>query len=136
MGYQLSWIGGRLTELTEAECWELLPSRPVGRIAFDDGADGLAVVPVNYVVSERTIHFRTAPHSTLGLRVRGQRVAFEVDDFDEYTMSGWNVLVRGHAEFLDPAEAADGPSPWPSGHRPLLVEITPGLVAGRRLLGS
>ncbi|MGL5809991.1 MAG: pyridoxamine 5'-phosphate oxidase family protein [Nocardioides sp.] len=140
MGYQLSWFGGRLTELTEAECWDLLSSRPVGRIAFDEGSAGLAVLPVNYVVGERTIRFRTAPQSTIGLHVRGRRVAFEVDEIDEYTRSGWSVLVRGRAEFVDqvgpPGRAGEAPSPWPSDYRPLLVEITPLLVTGRRLLAS
>ncbi|MET0526006.1 MAG: pyridoxamine 5'-phosphate oxidase family protein [Nocardioides sp.] len=132
-----SWSGGRLIELPEQECWELIASRPVGRVAFDDGA-GPTVLPVNHAVVAQAVRFRTAPHSALAAHLDGQRVAFEVDDVDEFHQSGWSVLVRGRARLLDRADSQDQeePAPWPAGQRPLLVEIETFSVTGRRLLAT
>ncbi len=65
-------------------------------------------------------------------------MAFEVDEFDDYTQSGWSVLVRGVASFVAADELArdEGlrPFPWADGVRTLIVRITPVSVSGRRLL--
>lgn len=132
------WTAGRLIELTTEECWELLASRPVGRVAYDDGA-GPVVLPVNHQVHDGTVRFRTAPHSTLAHRVHDHRVAFEIDDVEEFHSSGWSVLVRGRATLVDPdlrGDGDEGPTPWVEGNRPLIVEITPTEVTGRRLIGN
>jgi hypothetical protein len=133
-----AWIGGRLVELREDECWELLATRPVGRIAFDD-VDGIAVLPVNHEVREKTIVFRTSPHSTIARRVNGEPVTFQVDDIEEFHQSGWSVMFRGRADIADidlHGGAVDGPLPWPEGLRPVVVRIEPHRVTGRRLLGG
>ena len=138
MAHENIWTGGRLIELTTQECWELLASRPVGRIAYDDG-EGPVVLPVNHLVCDRTIRFRTAPHSTLARHVHGHRVAFQLDDVEEFHTSGWSVLVRGRASLADidlRGGGDDAPMPWVEGNRPLIVEITPSEVTGRRLLGN
>jgi nitroimidazol reductase NimA-like FMN-containing flavoprotein (pyridoxamine 5'-phosphate oxidase superfamily) len=132
-----TWNGGRLVELDETECWELLASRVVGRIGYDDGS-GPVVVPLNYQVLDGCIRVRTTPHSALGLHARDRRVAFEIDDVDNFHSSGWSVLVRGRASLvdLDVDVHADGPETWAAGNRPLLIEIDPEEVTGRRLLGT
>ena len=137
MSNAVSWAGGRLIEIPEHECWELLASRPVGRVAFDDGA-GPTVLPVNHAVVDEAVRFRTSPHSTLATHLAGQRVAFQLDDVDEFHQSGWSVLVRGRARLVDPVDepGGDEPAPWPAGQRPLLVEIEALSVTGRRLLAS
>src|SRR6266542_1937147 len=78
--------------LPPEECRELLDAKSVGRVAFD-GPDGPQVLPVNYVVLRRDIFFRTATGSTLANAMRGTRVAFEIDDVDEFLESGWSVLA-------------------------------------------
>jgi len=137
MSNAVSWSGGRLIEIPEPECWELLASRPVGRVAFDDGA-GPTVLPVNHAVVDEAVRFRTSPHSALATHLAGQRVAFQVDDVDEFHQSGWSVLVRGRARLVDNVVEHGGeePAPWPAGQRPLLVEIETFSVTGRRLLAS
>ena len=93
------WYPSHLTELSTEECYALLASRPVGRIAFvvDDAP---IVLPVNHAVDGDDIIFRTSPRTELGRRmIRGQ-VAFEVDDFDEFNQSGWSVLFQGSVEVL------------------------------------
>ncbi len=129
--------GGKLVDLDREECWSLLAARSVGRIAFDDG-DGPCVLPVNHAVSNETIRFKTSPYGALARAIEGQRVAYQVDDVDDFHSSGWSVLMRGRATLLDPSTwaAADDPDPWPEGQHPLLVEIEPSDVSGRRLMGS
>lgn len=131
------WFQGRLTELAEDECLELLAAKQVGRLALVD-PDGPLVVPVNYALHHGTVFFRTSPHTAVGRHARSAPVAFEVDDIDDFTQSGWSVLVRGRAEYVDPDDlptaAGEGPKPWPQGVRTLHVRIVPRSITGRRLL--
>ena len=129
------WYPSHLTELTTEECYELLASRPVGRIAFV--VDGSPIVlPVNHAVDGDDIVFRTSPRTELGRRMIRGRVAFEVDDFDEFNQSGWSVLFQGSVEYDDSDEVwpEDQSRPWAEGVRNLVVRIRPRLVTGRRLL--
>jgi nitroimidazol reductase NimA-like FMN-containing flavoprotein (pyridoxamine 5'-phosphate oxidase superfamily) len=132
-----AWFQGRLTELAEAECLELLATRQVGRLAYCD-QDGPLAVPVNYVVHDGMVLFRTSPHTSLGQHARSAAVAFEVDEIDDFSQSGWSVLVRGPAEYVDPDDLPTGrnsrPVPWPQGVRTLHVRIRPLSITGRRLL--
>lgn len=131
------WFRGHLKELSRAECMELLATRPVGRVAYSD-PEGPIVLPVNYVIDEDSVLFRTAPQSVLAQHLRLGRVAFQVDDLDEYTESGWSVLVRGRAAFVEydavPADVEERPNTWAGGTRSLYVRITPQSVTGRRLM--
>ena len=132
-----TWFLGRPVEIDEQECWQLLADAEVGRIGFV-GADGPAVLPVNHVVVDGEVVFRTAPFNSIAAAVEGARVAFEVDEIDPVTRSGWSVLVQGRAAFMDPADELppdrDHPEPWLAGARWLHVRITPSSVTGRRIL--
>jgi uncharacterized protein len=128
---------GRFDELTEAECRELLGAKTVGRLGFV-GPDGPAVLPVNYVVHDGDVMFRTAPYNVMAGSVRGQRVAFEVDELDDFLEGGWSVLVVGQAEFVEddedlPPDRSGRPQPWAEGSRPLYVRITTARITGRRV---
>jgi uncharacterized protein len=130
------WFPGRLTEMPAGECRDLMGSTSVGRVALVDG-DGPVVLPVNYVLDGDTVLFRTSPVNTLGRHLDNARVAFEVDEFDDYTQSGWSVLLRGVASFVADDELAGDqrrPFPWVDGARPLIIRVTPFSVTGRRLL--
>ena len=134
-----TWSHGLLRDLSEQDCRRLLDSRSVGRLAFVDD-EGPVVLPVNYVSNEGAVLLRISPHSSIGLHVRDRIVAFEVDDFDEDTRSGWSVLLRGTAGFVDADDLPVGldarPQPWPEGVRSLHVRITPRSVTGRRLVAE
>jgi nitroimidazol reductase NimA-like FMN-containing flavoprotein (pyridoxamine 5'-phosphate oxidase superfamily) len=125
-----------LTELGEAECWALLGSGSVGRVGFRDD-QGPVVLPVNYVVEGKAVLFATAAYTSMARHLLDESVAFEVDATELETHSGWSVLVRGRAAFVDyedlPDDAAGRPKPWPRGPRTLFVRITPTSVTGRRL---
>ena len=84
----------QLKELDTTECLRLLGQRGIGRAAVAT-PDGPHLVPVNYAVLDGSIAIRTSPYSLLGTYARASMLAFEVDDIDEETHSGWSVVVRG-----------------------------------------
>jgi nitroimidazol reductase NimA-like FMN-containing flavoprotein (pyridoxamine 5'-phosphate oxidase superfamily) len=133
------WADGRLVELTDDECWQLLSGRSVGRVAWTSAA-GQTVLPVNFVVVESEIWFRTSARSSLSREVDDLAVAFEIDDVDDFTRSGWSVLVRGTAQVVHDAARLPrtwpGLETWPGGGHPLHVAIRPDELTGRRLLPS
>ena len=95
------------------------------------------VVPVNHLVDGDDIIFRTSPHTELGRSMARGQVAFQVDDFDDFTQAGWSVLVKGTVEYddSDPPPVRERPQPWAEGVRGLVVRIRPSQVTGRRLIG-
>ena len=117
-----------------------MATKSVGRVGFN-GPDGPQVLPVNYVVRQRSIiFFRTATGSTLAEAMRNSRVAFEIDDIDEFLQSGWSVLAVGDADLVDDPNLLvelwgdQGPQPWAVGLRTQFVRITPTRLTGRRVL--
>lgn len=124
--------------LEEKECFELLAQGLVGRVALSMRA--LPVVfPVNYVLDNSTIVFRTGPGLKLAAASDGVVVAFEVDDWDAPTRTGWSVLAIGVGSLLvDPAEiqraSSLGLSTWAEGDRQALVKIPVEMISGRRIV--
>ena len=86
----------RVIDLEPAECWTLAATRPVGRLAWA-GPKGPTVVPVNFTVTGDEVLVRTTAHSEAARECDDSPVAFEIDDVDESTRSGWSVLMRGRA---------------------------------------
>jgi nitroimidazol reductase NimA-like FMN-containing flavoprotein (pyridoxamine 5'-phosphate oxidase superfamily) len=137
-----------LEHLDEAECMRLIAPGGIGRLCFAGRFD-LTVLPVNYVLHDGKVLFRTAPEGTtdedlrtsIGVARAEYRVAFEVDDFDGQTRTGWSVLVQGPAHHIDSeaeraeAEAA-GLETWAGGNRDHFIRITPARVTGRRIQRS
>lgn len=90
-----------VTVLTEAECWEKLASHHVGRIVTNVG-EVIDVVPLNYVVDNGTIVFRTGEGSKLSQLTVNNSVILQVDDYTSET--GWSVVLRGTARRLETSE--------------------------------
>lgn len=88
-----------LEVLTDEECLTLLASATLGRIAITSGALPV-ILPVNFVLVERTILFRTDVGSKLDAATRGAVVAFEADDVDRVEHTGWSVNAIGVARDL------------------------------------
>ncbi|MGR4010877.1 pyridoxamine 5'-phosphate oxidase family protein [Leucobacter sp. 1207-22] len=83
-----------ITALSEDASWERLATQRVGRIVTN--VAGLVdIVPVNYVVDDRSIVFRTAEGTKLSSLVVNHEVLFEVDSYDD--QRGWSVVIRGNA---------------------------------------
>ena len=80
----------RTGELDPRTCRELLEGAEIGRVAVCT-PDGPQILPVNYVVDGASVVFRTAPYGVLGRHAWHGRIAFEVDDVDVASRSGWSV---------------------------------------------
>jgi len=130
----------RPEELAPSECATLISEGGVGRVAMCTPM-GPQIFPVNFVVQDDAILFRTAPYSTLGTYSRGTDIAFEVDHLEPAMKQGWSVVAVGRAEVLqDSEEIAEvrrrgEPEPWAEGQRRLYVRLRWRQITGRRLVG-
>lgn len=128
---------GQLIPLSDEECWDLVRSSPVGRLAWHADSE-TSVVPLNFevdTVDERqVIRIRTSPYSALARDCVDRDVAFEVDRIDPEHRGGWSVLLRGRC--THEGHAADGPQPWAAGSRMLGLSIQVRSVSGRRVVGE
>ena len=95
-----------LVELGADECRELLASEPVGRLGVGRPQGPPLIVPVNFVVSDGAILFRTGFGTKLPALV-GRSVSFQVDRFDHAERTGWCVLVAGRAEEISSRAGGD-----------------------------
>jgi nitroimidazol reductase NimA-like FMN-containing flavoprotein (pyridoxamine 5'-phosphate oxidase superfamily) len=130
------WFSSKLRELDREECLRLLQGGRVGRIAFADDS-GPDVFPVNYVMDGEDVLIATTAYGSLARSSTNDRVAFEVDELDDFTESGWSVVVRGRATRESPAsQTAERPQPWAEGNRTYVMRITPDVISGRRLIPS
>lgn len=123
-----------ITSMTEEESWAQLSSATLGRLVVSvDGQPD--IFPVNFVVQNRTVLFRTAEGAKLAGAVINPRVAFEADDHD--VMRGWSVIVHGHAQVVETAEEIARAEraqvlPWIATPKNRFVRITPDRITGRR----
>jgi nitroimidazol reductase NimA-like FMN-containing flavoprotein (pyridoxamine 5'-phosphate oxidase superfamily) len=122
------------------ECWRLISRFDVGRLAVSI-SNLPDIFPVNYVVDDGTIVVNTAPGTKLAAAVLGRGVAFEVDDLDHASHTGWSVVVKGTAsEIEDLAGLMDaedlGIETWATSDKTRFLRITPDEVTGRRISRS
>jgi len=128
-----------LEDLSPDECFRLLATARVGRLAYLDDLGPLAV-PVNYAMAGHDIVFRVEGGAKQAA-MRQPMLAFEVDHVDEDARSGWSVLVRGAGTEVDlervpallRAMEGHGPAPWAVGIHNVWLQIVPNIVTGRRL---
>lgn len=126
-----------LEVLDRVECLRLLRSVSVGRIVFTERALP-AVQPVNFVVLDEAIWFRTGEGSKLAVAARGAIVAFQADEFDAELRSGWSVTALGQAEEVRDPELIRAVRrlplrTWAPGQRDHLIRVGVHEVSGRRL---
>jgi nitroimidazol reductase NimA-like FMN-containing flavoprotein (pyridoxamine 5'-phosphate oxidase superfamily) len=96
------------------------------------------VYPVNHVVDEQTIVFRTNSGNKLRGIDRSPSVCYEVDALDLEDHTGWSVLVKGRAtELVDEDEVAHAQQLplafWALGTKSHWVRIVPREITGRRI---
>ena len=124
-------------DLEESVCWRLIARAAVGRVGFVYDDEPI-VLPVNSVVVDGKIGFRTAGYSMLHELGTGARVAFEADHIDPVAESGWSVLIRGHLwEVVDEEFRAQligsGNHPWAPGPIDHWMMIVPSVISGRSI---
>jgi len=95
---------------------DLLAAKSVGRIAYavDKGA---RILPVNYVLSNDAIIFRTIPFGEISHHALEAMCAFEVDETDEFFQAGWSVVAVGRLQLATEEDFASMrygklPEPW------------------------
>ncbi|MDN5763301.1 MAG: pyridoxamine 5'-phosphate oxidase family protein [Microlunatus sp.] len=126
----------RFNSLPTTECLALLRSHPIGRVGWNS-SEGQQILPVTYVLRDGDIVFRTSAYGALSELREPHPVAFEVDDFDIATRTGWSVLVQGTAaastdlDGLSTLWQQQGPVPWATGTRSLFITIRPDQMSGR-----
>ena len=124
--------GAVLEELTRADCFDLVSTRRIGRLAVMLRAGSPHVVPVNYLLDGETIVFRSGPGSKL-TALRERLVSFQVDAFDDLHRTGWSVLIQGIAHDTETPPPGLDIDPWAPGERDHWVRITAAVVGGRRI---
>ncbi len=130
-----------LEELSESECWTLLRTVDIGRLATPTPRGGVEIFPVNHVVDQGSIVFRTAMGTKLTNALDASEVAFEADNaactYGEQLDDPWSVVIHGAAglitletELFDSFELAV--HPWHVSDKPYFVRLVPTVVSGRR----
>lgn len=127
-----------LEVLGRDECLRLLGVAGVGRIAVIDGGHPM-IFPVNYAVDGEDVVFRTAEGTKFDAAVRGQVVAFEIDEADPIYHTGWSVVVTGRAEEVTDQERraridAGRLRPWADGPKDHVVAVRSERITGRRIV--
>ena len=123
-----------VTLLPEDESWGLLGSVALGRLVADVAGEP-EIFPVNFVLQDRTVLFRTAEGTKLFAAVMSSPVAFEADDHN--VAEGWSVIVKGRAQVLNTdaqirkAERAQL-RPWVATLKLHYVRVIPSEITGRR----
>jgi len=122
--------------LPEDQCWALLRTATVGRLAVwvEDHPD---IFPLNYAVDQGTVVFRTGEGTKVLGALSGTAVALETDGYDPATDRAWSVVVKGRARAItevdDLMATVDLPLfPWQAGDKGRFVRVVPGEVTGRR----
>ncbi len=117
------------------ECWELLGEAPVGRLAVIGADGGPDIFPVNTLVHDGKIYFRSGGGAKMREVAADDRVAFEMDGADPPWR--WSVVIRGTARRLDRDDEIEASgvldlatlSPSPKND---FCVVTPREVSGRR----
>jgi nitroimidazol reductase NimA-like FMN-containing flavoprotein (pyridoxamine 5'-phosphate oxidase superfamily) len=126
-----------LRVLDPAECVAALESQRVGRVGLPV-LDHPLVLPVVYALVDGDVVFRTAPGEKLIAASLRRPVAFEVDDYDVESRTGWSVNVIGTIEEildrheLERVRALDLPC-WAGELRDRYVRIRTRAVTGRAI---
>jgi nitroimidazol reductase NimA-like FMN-containing flavoprotein (pyridoxamine 5'-phosphate oxidase superfamily) len=128
-----------LTALSRRDCVALLSGAQVGRAVFTERALP-AVVPVNFIVQDDAIVMSTAADTRLASAATRGVLAFQVDDIDPSSRTGWSVVVVGVAELVDsPLERARIRcllQPWAPGDNGVFIRLPIKVVTGRRIFAS
>ena len=123
--------------LDRGACLELMRTVGLGRVAWTAEDGRVVVEPVNFVIDDDGVVFRTGEGDKLDAVRSGRSFSFEVDEVEPALRVGWSVLVSGRAEVVSDVVSEAGPEggrlplPWDRS-RPVLGRIRTEQVSGRR----
>ena len=116
--------------LSERECWELLATGSVGRLALSVRALPV-IVPVQYYLDGRRLAACLGHHALPERALDQTVIAFAADSIDPVTRSGWSVQVQGRS--VIPRGLRIGTDcGWPAAAAQV-VQIQPGTISGHRV---
>jgi uncharacterized protein len=123
--------------LSRQECLDLLGTTAIGRVVVTLSALP-AAFPVNFVVHDGDVVFRSGHGTKLQAALRNTVVAFEADGFDAFGHTGWSVLVTGHAaEITGTADTATVErahlGPWLPNAPSAFIRVSAEMISGRRI---
>jgi hypothetical protein len=125
-------------ELDLERCRHLLRTHELGRLAVrrDDSVD---IFPINYLVHDDELYFRSAPGSKLMDVAASPRVAFEIDGRSGRRV--WSVVIHGVARRLSAEEEIERSgiqrlATAQRGEKFNYVAISTDAISGREFLSS
>jgi nitroimidazol reductase NimA-like FMN-containing flavoprotein (pyridoxamine 5'-phosphate oxidase superfamily) len=123
-------------ELTTEECYRLLATAQLGRLALSHKALPV-VLPVSSMLHDRRIVIQTTGGPVLQAARAAPVVAFEADDIEPRTYAGWSVVVTGQMRVVTDSSARrtyENSLAFPTitSQRRHFLTITPRLVTGLR----
>lgn len=125
-----------IEHLEPSQCWALLRTQTVGRLAFLSD-DVVQLLPVNFVVDGGSIVFRTAAGSKLDAASRRVDATFEADGVSDDGDLAWSVVLRGGlTPIVALHEVLDTFSlplhPWEASDKNSFVRLHARAISGRR----
>jgi nitroimidazol reductase NimA-like FMN-containing flavoprotein (pyridoxamine 5'-phosphate oxidase superfamily) len=115
--------------LSAQECWELLATVSVGRLALSVRALPV-IVPVQYYLDGRRLAVCLGHHELPERSLDETIIAFAADSIDPVTRSGWLVQVQGRS-VVPRGVRIETDCGWPAAAQ--VVEIEPGVISGHRV---
>jgi hypothetical protein len=116
--------------LSERECWDLLATASVGRLALSVHALPL-ILPVQYYLDGRRLAVCLGHHDLPERALDETIIAFATDSIDPVTRSGWSVQVQGKS-VIPRGLRVNTYCGWPAAAAQV-VEIEPGKISGHRM---
>lgn len=123
-----------IRELTHAECWKILGDSGIGHLALRAQPVGVDIMPINYLVNERELFFRSAPGTKLEDIVLHPHVAVQIERLQD---GRWmSVVLKGTATRLAADEDIELSGilhlvPAQPGEKFNYVRIIPDAITGR-----
>ena len=130
-----------LEVLDEDECLRLLATVPFVRLGFQT-PKGPTILPVNHLLFERDLYFRTEAGSKLGTAAAEAPVAVQADGVDEAHHLGWSVVAHGRSSIVtEPSVVerlmATDFTPWTGPDAKLFwVRVHFDEISGRRIVSG
>jgi nitroimidazol reductase NimA-like FMN-containing flavoprotein (pyridoxamine 5'-phosphate oxidase superfamily) len=132
---------GDLERIERDECERLLASVPFVRLGIQTDR-GPSILPVNHVVVDGDVYFRTEAGSKLATAAAEGRVAVETDGADADAHTGWSVLGHGTARIVTDPDRIESLlsldfTPWSAPDGKLFwVQVQLDDLEGRRIVGG
>jgi len=124
----------RTRELSDDECWAILDDSGIGHLALRAHPVGVDIMPINYLIADRQLFFRSAPGTKLKNLVRHPYVAVQVERLQDG--SWFSVVLKGEAARLASDEDIERSgvlelAPAQPGEKFNYVRIVPVAITGR-----